>query len=182
MNKFSVLIPFRNEKEEVGRTVKSVRETAGDKVDIIVVNDSSYDGYDYEKDLEPYNVDYCVTSERLGSSAGKELCVELCRTPYFIILDAHCRMHTPNWLELAEELMERPESKNTVYCCTCWYFHNETDQQSPAHMKAYGGYFDYNIKSILSCGWNLNNFTKDAGDEPFEIPCLLGANYICSKE
>lgn len=119
MNKFSVLIPFRNEKEEVGRTVKSVRETAGDKVDIIVVNDSSYDGYDYEKDLEPYNVNYCITSERLGSSAGKELCVELCSTPYFIILDAHCRMHTPNWLELAEELMERPESKNTVYCCTC---------------------------------------------------------------
>lgn len=44
-------------------------------------------------------------------------------------------------------------------------------------MSAYGGFWDYNIKSLFSCGWNLNRFSE----EPFDIPCLLGANYLCSK-
>jgi hypothetical protein len=49
-------------------------------------------------------------------------------------------------------------------------------------MKAFGGFWDYNPKSILSVGWNLQNFTvKEDGNPPFEIPCILGANYLCSK-
>lgn len=181
--KFSVLIPFLNEKEEVGKTVKSVRDTAGDKVDIVVVNDCSQDGYDYKADLEPYNVRYYETDHRIGSSAGKQMCVDLCETPYFIILDAHCRFYTENWLDIAIDIMENGEdSDKTVYCCACWYFHNDNDHQSPTHMKAWGGYFDYNIKSILSCGWNCNNFTLNEGNVPFDIPCLLGANYISSKK
>ena len=95
-NKISVLIPFLNEKEELGRTIKFIRDTAGDRVDIVVVNDCSYDGYDYESDIAPYNVKYHVTKQRIGSSAGKQLCVDLCETPYFLVLDAHCRMWTPN--------------------------------------------------------------------------------------
>lgn len=180
--KFTVCLPFKNEKDEVGKTCKSIRDTAGDRVDIVVLNDCSDDGYDYKSDLEPYNVQYYESDYRLGSSAGKELCVQYAQTPYFLILDAHCRIYTENWLDLAIELMERPESKNTVYCCACWYFNNDDDHQSSHHMKAFGGFWDYNIKSIFSCGWNLTNFTKDDNDEPFEIPCILGANYICSKE
>lgn len=182
-NKFSVLIPFLNEKEEVRKTVESVRETAGDRVDIVVVNDSSNDGYDYKTDLEGLNVRYYETKSRIGSSAGKQMCVDLCETPYFVILDAHCRFYTKNWLDLAIDLMENGEDADkSVYCCACWYFHNDTDHQSPLHMKAFGGYFDYNIKSIFSCGWNLNNFTLNENSKPFEIPCILGANYISSKQ
>ena len=40
-NKLSVCMSFLNEGEEVGNTVRSIRETAGDTVDIIVVNDAS---------------------------------------------------------------------------------------------------------------------------------------------
>ena len=43
----TVIIPFLNEGEEVVMTVKSVRETAGDKVDIITINDCSTDGFPY---------------------------------------------------------------------------------------------------------------------------------------
>lgn len=39
-NKYlTVIIPFLNEGEEIVMTVKSVRETAGDKVDIITINE-----------------------------------------------------------------------------------------------------------------------------------------------
>ena len=151
--KFSVLISFLNEKEEVGKTIKSVRDTAGDRVDIIVLNDASDDGYDYEKDIKSYNVRYYVNSQRIGSSAGKQFCVDMCETPYFLILDAHSRIYTEDWLDKAIDLMENDEEADkTVYCCTCWYFHDDTDHQDPKHMKAYGGFFDYNIKSLLSCG------------------------------
>ncbi len=41
-NKYlTVIIPFLNEGEEVVMTIKSVRETAGDLVDVITINDCS---------------------------------------------------------------------------------------------------------------------------------------------
>lgn len=178
---FTVCIPFKNEGDEVGKTCKSVRDTAGNMVDIVVLNDCSDDGYDYKSDLDQYDVRYYESDHRLGSSMGKETCIQKVKTPYFLVLDAHCRIYTENWLELATELMQRRESKNTVYCCACQYFNNDIDHQSPTHMKAFGGYWDYNIKTIFSCGWNLSNFTVDDDCEPFDVPCILGANYICTK-
>lgn len=172
----TILIPSKNEKEELARTCQSVRDTAGDRVDIIVLNDASDDGYDYKNSLTSYDVRYYESKERLGSSGGKQKCVELCETPYFLILDSHCRLYTKDWLDRALEIMHREE--DTVYCCKVQYFSNEQDHQSPAHMTAYGGFWDYNPKSLFSCGWNLNRWDEN---NPFETPCLLGANYLCSK-
>jgi len=69
-NKLSVCMSFLNEGEEVGNTVRSIRETAGDSVDIIAVNDASTDSYDYEADLKGLNVHYFVNKRRIGSAAG----------------------------------------------------------------------------------------------------------------
>ena len=171
----TVLIPFKNEKEEVAMTCRSVRDTAGDRVDIIVLNDDSQKGFDYKRSLMGLNVDYYETSSRLGSSAGKQRCVELCKTPYFLILDAHCRMYTYDWLDKALSVLQKDE--DCVYCCAVQYFSTEKDHLTPAHVRAYGGFWDYNTKSILSCAWNITKF----GDEEFEVPCILGANYLCSK-
>lgn len=45
-NKYlTVIIPFLNEGGEVVMTVKSVRETAGDMVDVITINDCSTCGF-----------------------------------------------------------------------------------------------------------------------------------------
>lgn len=45
-NKYlTVIIPFLNEGEEIVMTVKSVRETAGDMVDVITINDCSTCGF-----------------------------------------------------------------------------------------------------------------------------------------
>lgn len=51
-NKYlTVIIPFLNEGEEVVMTIKSVRETAGDLVDVITINDCSTDGFPYRERL-----------------------------------------------------------------------------------------------------------------------------------
>lgn len=180
-NKLTVCIPFKNEGEEVVKTVKSVRDTAGDRVDIIVLDDVSDDGYDYETNLKPYNVRFYKSEVRQGSSLGKEFCVQHAETPFVFLLDAHSRIYTQDWLDKAIALLESDEAKNTIYCCLCQYFNNDTDHMSDAHMRAYGGYFDYNIKSLFSVAWNLNNFAEDK-ESPFDIIAILGANYLVRKD
>ena len=64
----TVLIPFLNEGDEVRNTVSEVRRTAGDSVDIVVVDDFSTDGRDYEKELSPYKVLYIRNGENTGSA------------------------------------------------------------------------------------------------------------------
>lgn len=172
----TVLISFKNEKEELARTCKSIRHTAGNKVDIIVLNDASDAVFDYKESLKSYDVRYYESETRLGSSLGKQRCVELCETPYFLILDSHCRLYTPDWLNRALVVLHKEE--DCVYCCKVQYFSNEQDQLSPIHMTAYGAFWDYKIKGLFSCSWNMNILSEK---EPFEIPCLMGANYLCSK-
>lgn len=176
----TVCIPFKNEKDELIRTVKSIRDTAGDKVDIIVLNDDSDKNYDYVANLAPYNVEYHESDVRLGSSIGKQTCIDMAKTPYCFVLDSHCRVYNEDWYDIAIEELKKDE--DCIYCCCVQYFSNETDHKSPAHMKAWGAYWDYNPKSIMSCGWNVHNLTyKEEGNPPFEVPCILGANYLFSK-
>lgn len=52
-NKYlTVIIPFLNEGEEVVMTVKSVRETAGDMVDVITINDCSTCGFPFRERIQ----------------------------------------------------------------------------------------------------------------------------------
>lgn len=173
--KFTVCMTFRNEGDEVSLTCQSIRDTAGNDVNIIVIDDASNDGRDYESELKKYDVSYYRNNTRLGSSLGKNLAVSKCETPYFIILDAHCRFYTKDWLDKAIEIIE--ENDNCIYCCCVQYFNNEEDHQNSKHAKAYGAFFDYNINNVISAKWN----TIKLSDEPFEVPSIMGANYICSK-
>ena len=49
MRNLTVIIPFLNEGAEICETVKSIRETARDNVDILLINDASTDSFDYEE-------------------------------------------------------------------------------------------------------------------------------------
>lgn len=178
MNKLvTVIMAFRNEGDEVSLTCKSARDTAGDRIDIICVDDCSDDGRDYESELSEYNVRYYRNIMRMGSSQGKETGVSLCKTPYFIILDAHCRFYTKDWLDIVERtVLSNPDT--TLYCCGCQYFYSEEDHQNPKHTIAYGAYFTHQQADLLRAKWNV----KKLSEEAFEIPVILGANYIGSKQ
>ena len=94
-NKLSVCITFLNEGYEVGKTVREIRRTVGKSVDIVIVNDASDDGYDYETDLRGMGVYYVVNKRRIGAAAGKEKAVQISSTPYILLLDAHMRFTRP---------------------------------------------------------------------------------------
>ncbi len=67
----TVIIPFLNEGLEVVNTVNSIRRFAGRRVDVIVINDGSDDGYPYEEQLTPLGVTYLVNAERIGAGASR---------------------------------------------------------------------------------------------------------------
>ena len=81
-------------------TVKSVRETAGDKVDIITINDCSTDGFPYRERLQSYSVVYLENEVRMGVAASRDYGINYCTTPYFLLLDGHMRFYDAAWSSL----------------------------------------------------------------------------------
>ena len=180
-NKLSVCMSFLNEGEEVGNTVRSIRETAGDTVDIIAINDASTDGYDYEADLKELNVHYFVNKRRIGSAAGKEKAVQISSTPYFLLIDAHMRFYQKDWVSrIVEELDKNPHQ---LLCCQNKALIKETDGtvKDKGEMGAYGAYLRFdNDFYIPQIKWNGNQ--QVCCLEPGQIPAVLGACYCASKE
>lgn len=116
MNKrLSVVIPFLNEGHEIVNTVRSVRQTAGDAVQIITINDGSNTLFDYESLLAPYHVIYHKNKVRIGVSACRDMGVKMCDTPYFLFLDGHMRFYSEDWAEKLVSLLE--EDDRRLLCC-----------------------------------------------------------------
>lgn len=178
-NELTVVIPFLNEGKEVRSTIESIIETIGDKVDIIVINDCSDDGYDYEKDLKEFHLIYIRNSFRIGAASSKEKGVQLTTTPYFLLLDAHMRFYDNQWAYIIVNTLKKDERQ--LLCC----------QTAPLEKKngvvrkketstTYGAFatFNYNeyIPGIRWNRWKSNLLLKGN-----EIPCVLGAGYAASK-
>ena len=64
----------------------------------LVINDGSYDGFPYGEQLASCGVHYVLNRTRRGVAASRDLGVRLCRTPYFLLLDAHMRFYDATWV------------------------------------------------------------------------------------
>lgn len=177
--KLTVVIPFLNEGEEVVNTVRSIRETVRDAVEIIVVNDCSNDNYDYIHNLEEYNVHYVYNQFRIGASASKEKGAQLAPTPYFLLLDAHMRFYSNDWHAILTDMLEADDRR--ILCCQTKaltkkekkVFYNGAATTMAAFV--FWGYQDY----IPGIRWNAyENYQKISFPK---IPCVLGACYAASK-
>lgn len=178
--KLTVLIPFMNEREEVAATVKDVRRTAGGGVDIVVLNDCSTDGYDYEAELKPYNVTYLSNKENKGSAPSRDICVNNCQTPYFLFLDAHMRFFCEDWAEKIVSLLE--ENDRQLLCLQTVSL--EKDKAgvhiNPKHVPVFGAFMPLNVEECQpDIKWNRKEF--DPKSDTQEIPMVLGAAYAGSK-
>lgn len=178
-NEMTVIIPFMNEGEEVGITVRSARETAGERIDIIVINDKSTDGYDYERDLKGLNVIYIINKFNIGAAAAKEKGVQLARTPYFIIIDAHMRFYNDNWLN--RYLDELKLNDRRILCCqTRWLKKEGTKTIDTGGAHTCGAYLTFDSEEIPpQIHWNVCE--EDEMPQNGRIPAVLGATYGASK-
>lgn len=179
-NELTVIIPFLNEGEEVKLTVESIRETAGNAVDIIVINDCSYDGYDYRNCLEDLDVNYIFNTQRKGVAESRNLGVRLCRTPYFLLLDAHMRFYDRQWhVRIADRLKA---DDRILLCCQTKILGKDTDGNVFEQLdvkKHFGAYMPLqNGEYLPDIKWN--NTERCPNDNEEDIPFVLGAGYATS--
>jgi glycosyltransferase involved in cell wall biosynthesis len=181
--KLTVVIPFLNERAQVAATVKSIRDTAGEDVEIVVINDASAADYDYETALAPYGVRYYVNPHRLGAALSKERGVKLAPTPYFILIDAHMRFFTQGWARILTDAIAR--NPRRLYCCRTIPITEPTRgciTPDPTHKACRGAYLTFREDSLLpGIQWLENVTDRVAGLADDEICAVLGACYAAEK-
>lgn len=177
--KLTLIIPFLNEGEEVEQTVKSIREhSAMEEVVILLIDDASTDGLDYPQIARKYQAEYIRNLERKGVAGSRELGVAYCRTPYFMLLDAHMRFYDDRWVgRITEELEKDPQ---VLLCCQTkalkW-----THKIMKNRPVSYGACVNlYTGRSLWESLWDFDTKERPGGNT-IQIPCVLGATYCCSK-
>lgn len=94
MEELTVIIPFLNEKTEVENTLNSLISHTNESINIIVINDASNDGYNYDMLEKKFNITYIKNKERMGVAKCRDLGISKMTTKYFLLLDAHMRFYT----------------------------------------------------------------------------------------
>ena len=180
-NELTLIIPFLNEGVEVVHTVQSVRNFVHDRVDILVINDQSDDGYDYRSDLSSYNVTYISNKQRKGVAASRDYGVSLCTTPYFLLLDAHMRFYNGHWLDRIVSILK--ENDRCLLCCQTLFLQKDQYGKVSENEKClnpFGAYYPFNKKNYLSdITWNYVETCPDKSVE--SVAAVLGAGYAASR-
>lgn len=177
----TVIIPFLNEREEVRNTLQSIRENGGKNISVILINDASDDEYDYKSIAGSFGVEYILNSERQGVARSRDIGIERCQTPYFLILDAHMRFYQEDWEQILVNELKKDE--RVLLCCNStvlyrneWGEVHQNDQGRPT----FGAIIDMARKiNVLDVEWNVEE--KDPCQDVEDISCVLGAAYAGSK-
>ena len=170
----TVIIPFKNEGEEVFKTVASLRQMADNDINFIVINDASDDGFDYSGISSINNVEYILHDKSFGPAQSRQHGVDLCQTNFFILVDAHMRAMTKGWDRIVLEPVQK--YRNAIFCCVTY------DMIENAKSKICRQGYGATIKlEDVSCKWISHSFIKD-NKTIIEVPCVLGASYISNKE
>lgn len=171
-NELTLIIPFLNEGEEVYNTLKNLRENSIYDFNIILINDASSDGYNYQSIAQQFNVTYIEHSERKGVASSRDEGVEICSTQYFLLLDAHMRVFQNDWVALI--LKELQDNQRTLFCCKTLSLDEKGNLLKKRINRAgCGAYFNFDDLSV--------DWVTDSLNETSEIPCVLGASYACNK-
>lgn len=168
----SIIIPFRNEGNEVYKTVKSLVEQAGQEVSLILINDASDDQFDYKSIAESFNGEYVEHSMPWGVAASREHGVSICKTEFFIFLDAHMRAFSTNWAKSVLEELQK--ERQTLFCCATIAI-SKDDTEKISSIKGHG--VTLNLTD-LTYSWNEIDPSPDATTSL--IPCIMGASYACN--
>ncbi len=182
--KLTVIIPFANEGSEVENTLNSIFEYSDNNVNVIVINDASDDNFDYKNLPSNYAITYIENEQRLGVAASRELGVGVCKTEYFLLLDAHMRFYNDKWIgRITEELDKDPR---TLVCAQTKVLRKNGDivieEDSQPLVEFSAAYINYySLFGFLEPEWV--KIKKDTSIEPtVSVPCILGAAYACSKK
>lgn len=184
MNKkeLTIIIPFLNEKYEVEETLKSIRDYSDNQVEILLINDASDDGFDYTSVAEKYGAFYFENSNRIGVAASRDKGVSICKTDYFLLLDAHMRFYDKLW---AGRILEELHNDPTLFlCCQTKALRRVNGllaEDTKSRGVSYGAYVRLeDAVNLFEPKWIVKK-PADPSLTTLPVPCVLGAGYACSK-
>lgn len=178
----TVIIPFLNEKYEVENTVASIKTHSSDRVEIMLINDASDDHFDYGVLKEKYDVIYLENPERLGVAASRDMGIGMCKTPYFLLLDAHMRFYDNLWEQRI--IGELEKDKRTLLCCQTKVLglDNGLLVERKNRGTTYGACVEINEgRALIDPYWIFNVPFDHTSSRTIPIVCVLGATYAGSK-
>lgn len=179
MPELTVVIPIANEGWELTRTVKEIRQTAENEVDVMLVDDHSEDNYDYAGVAARYGCSYIRNPFRVGAGGSRNIGMSRVKTPYALLVDSHMFFSGNDWWRrIAEEL--RLDDR-AVYC-TKGMTHSCEDFVASGEYRPTGATFGAYIRlmgdrylEILEPRWIAGS--KIPRETVVDIPCVLGATY-----
>lgn len=203
MQQLTVIMPHLNEGDEPLKTVASLYASCSpDEVSVIAIQDGPMNQPSPDFSRFP-GVQSLVNNCRIGVDACRDKGVQLARTPYILIIDAHMRFTQDDWLQrLLAALRDNPR---TLFCTRClslgWKDEKQPDGSTvPVWHDMDAPTAEYRGATILVS----NDFSDPiflqrdgkpkVGMEVLEpkwlprehtdivIPCVLGANYACSAQ
>jgi glycosyltransferase involved in cell wall biosynthesis len=164
---------------DLPNTIKSIRNTAGNSPEVIVVNDHGFTGL-YLSDVG--NVKVINNSHRLGVGPSRHIGLLHAKGDYVLLLDSHMRFQ-PGWYE---KVMARLEGRpKTLTCFTCLALDSQHMDVISPRSKYYGATFnvfgpdrgDGSKMQVMEAVWNRGEVEDD-----YELPCVMGAAYAAPRE
>ncbi len=173
--KLTIIITFKNEGEEVFKTIKSLKEKSLGKYKIILINDNSDDSFNYDYLQEEIDGLYIKHKISKGPAVSRQEGIELSVTKYFLLLDAHMRAETIGWdLKIIDIIEKNP---NGLFCClTDKLIFNGNCEYISSDSTAGGVSVD-----LMSLSYNWLMFESKSNTTISRIPCLMGASYCGTK-
>ena len=174
----TAVICFANEGDEVENTVCGIRETCDDAVEILLINDASNDGFDYEGVANKYGCRYLENAEQAGPAHNRHKGMRLAKTPNVILLDAHMRFYEKNWHEPVNAAID--SSPNSLFCTRSLPLKKGgTPSGAPMGHGASLKIFRETFGQCMHVDWNIR--PQEQSTTP-EIPCVLGGCYAVRRE
>lgn len=178
--KLSVVIPHVNEVDEANATIRSIRETAGNSVEIVVVDDASANRPTiFGADKVIFN------KERCGTGPSRHIGAEAATGTHILITDCHMRF-SDRWYDeyfIAESSEYHP--RGHIFCGSCIQLDDNNTDLNKARGSYHGATFNFfgsdkvkpQYNQIFEGVWE----PKKEG-YAYEIPCAMGACYFVNRD
>lgn len=175
--KLTAAICFANEGDEVENTVRGLRETCGDDIHILLINDASDDGHDYETVADRYGCRYFLNEARIGPAHSRHKGLRWAKTDNVIFLDAHMRFYGQNWHKAVNDIIE--QDPNALYCTRSKPLKQGGEPSGAptgigASIKMEDGFENW-----LAADWNIH--PRGEADTSY-VPCVLGGCYAVRRD
>lgn len=168
----SIIITCCNESDYfLNRTIESIRKTAGNRPEIIIVDDASTVPVKHRERV-------IRNDERMGVGRSRHKGATFASNQYLLFTDGHM-IFDDNWYD---NFIERVKVANStdVFCGTCLGL-DENDTDLSTNKGSYYGarleLYDEKENQILEGKW-----MPEQKEYEYEISCLMGALYFFKKE